>query len=90
MLDQLLTYYLENHLRIIPINSESWGGNGCLARDRNLGNVNRWSYKGGRKREWDEQGNSFEGYRVLGPLCVLGCSSAVVLEGACVRDCRGL
>jgi hypothetical protein len=28
-------------------------------------------------------------YRVLGPLCMLGCSSVVVVEGAFVRDCRG-
>jgi hypothetical protein len=27
---------------------------------------------------------------VLGPLCVLGCSSVVVVEGACVRNCRGI
>jgi hypothetical protein len=27
---------------------------------------------------------------VLRPLCVLGCISTVVVEGACVKDCRGL
>jgi hypothetical protein len=30
------------------------------------------------------------GYRVLGPLGVLGCSSVVVVEGACVREMRGM
>jgi hypothetical protein len=27
---------------------------------------------------------------VLWPLCVFGCISVVVVEGACVRDCMGL
>jgi hypothetical protein len=27
---------------------------------------------------------------VLWPLCMFGCISAVVVEGACVRDCRVL
>jgi hypothetical protein len=30
------------------------------------------------------------GYRVIGPLCMLRCSSIVVREGAFVRDCRGI
>jgi hypothetical protein len=30
-----------------------------------------------------------ESYWVLGPSCVLGCSSAVVVESAYVMDCRG-
>jgi hypothetical protein len=30
------------------------------------------------------------GYRLLVPLCVSGCSSVVVGEGTCVRDCRGV
>jgi hypothetical protein len=30
------------------------------------------------------------GKRTLGPLCVLRCSSVVVGEGACVKDCRGI
>jgi hypothetical protein len=27
---------------------------------------------------------------VLQPFCLLGCSSVVVVEGVCVRDCRGM
>jgi hypothetical protein len=29
-------------------------------------------------------------YWVLWPLCVFGCISVVVVEGVCVKDCRGL
>jgi hypothetical protein len=29
------------------------------------------------------------GYWFLWPLCVFGCISVFVVEGACVRDCRG-
>jgi hypothetical protein len=36
--DQLFTYYVENPLVIISINSGSWGVNDYLDRDRNLGN----------------------------------------------------
>jgi hypothetical protein len=41
---------------------------------------------------WDEGEKSVRcgGYRILGPLCLLGCSSVVVGEGACVRGCQGL
>jgi hypothetical protein len=30
------------------------------------------------------------GHKVLGPFCVLRCSSVVMGEGAYVRDCRGI
>jgi hypothetical protein len=33
---------------------------------------------------------SYGGCWVLWPLCVLGFISVVVVEGACVQDCRGL
>jgi hypothetical protein len=32
----------------------------------------------------------YESGWVLWPLCVFGCISVVVVEDACVRDCRGL
>jgi hypothetical protein len=35
-------------------------------------------------------GKRYGGCCVSGPLCVFGCSSAVVVECACVKDCRGL
>jgi hypothetical protein len=35
-------------------------------------------------------GKMFGDYCALWPLCVLGYISAVVVKGACVRDCRGL
>jgi hypothetical protein len=35
--------------------------------------------RGGKRGGW-----------VLWSLCVFGCISVVVLDGACVRDCRGL
>jgi hypothetical protein len=36
------------------------------------------------------RGVKCEGYRVIGPYCVLRCSSVVVGKGAFVRDCRGI
>jgi hypothetical protein len=33
-------------------------------------------------------GKGCGGYRALESLCVLGCSSVVIVEGACMRDCR--
>jgi hypothetical protein len=36
------------------------------------------------------RGRRYGGYSVLDPLSVLGCSSVVVGESACVRDCEGL
>jgi hypothetical protein len=37
-----------------------------------------------------EWGKQYGGCRVLWPLCVLGCISVLIVEGACVRDCRAL
>jgi hypothetical protein len=34
-------------------------------------------------------GKRYAGCWVLWPLCVFGCISVVVVEGVCVRDCRG-
>jgi hypothetical protein len=45
--------------------------------------------KEGQKQEYSEWGKWCEDCRVLEPLSVFGCSSSVVVEGACVRDCRG-
>jgi hypothetical protein len=44
---------------------------------------------GGTERE-DELGNMCGTTGFGGPLYVFGCSSAVVVEGSCVRDCKGL
>jgi hypothetical protein len=35
-------------------------------------------------------GERYEGCWVLWPFCVFGFISVVAVEGACVRDCRGL
>jgi hypothetical protein len=40
------------------------------------------------KMEYGE--NRYGGYSVLGPLCVLRCSSVVVEEDAFFRDSRGM
>jgi hypothetical protein len=37
-----------------------------------------------------EWGKRYGDCWVLWPLCVFGCISVVVVEGACVRDCKGL
>jgi hypothetical protein len=36
------------------------------------------------------EGEGVGGYRVLGPLCVIVSISAIVVEGAYVRDCKGM
>jgi hypothetical protein len=51
--------------------------------------------KGGTRREERKRGGSgksYEGCWVLWPLCVFGCISAVVEEGACVAtpECWGV
>jgi hypothetical protein len=49
--------------------------------------------KGGTKKEEQEKGwvggEELWGLWVLWPLCAFGCISVVVVECACVRDCRG-
>jgi hypothetical protein len=42
---------------------------------------------GMKKCGWDK---NFGTCWVLWPLCMFGCISVAVVEGACVRDCRGL
>jgi hypothetical protein len=37
-----------------------------------------------------EWGKAVQGLLFLGSLCVFGSISVVVVEDACVRDCRGL
>jgi hypothetical protein len=37
-----------------------------------------------------ELGKWYGGFWVLWLFCVFGCISVVIVEGACVRDCRGL
>jgi hypothetical protein len=72
---------------IISINGGSWEGNGCLARDKNLGNWQRWHQKGG----WKEGlGKGYGGCWILWPLCLSECISAVVVEGVCVRNYKSL
>jgi hypothetical protein len=36
------------------------------------------------------EGGSYRGCWILWPLCVFGYISVVVVEGVCVRNCRGL
>jgi hypothetical protein len=63
-------------------------GNGCLSRDRNL-----VVGKGGAKGGWAEKEGEVKKFGScwdLLSLGVFGCISAVVVEGACVRDCRRL
>jgi hypothetical protein len=38
----------------------------------------------------DEWGKQYGGCWFLWSLCLFGCISVVVVEGACVRDCRSL
>jgi hypothetical protein len=44
--------------------------------------------KKGQKGGDGRRGEKMWDYRVLGPLCVLGCRSIVLMEGAWVRDRR--
>jgi hypothetical protein len=71
MPDKLFTDYIENSLVILCISSGNWwGDNGCLNRDRYLGNFKRWHLKGGRKGGCGE-GKKCGGYRVFGAVvCV--------------------
>jgi hypothetical protein len=82
---QLFTYYIENPLVTISINSRSWGGNGYLSRLRiwEIGKDCTKSVCVGK--EW-----VVGSCCILWPLCVFGYISVVVMEGACVRNCRGL
>jgi hypothetical protein len=45
--------------------------------------------RGGLEKGMGEWGKRYGGYWVLWPLCVLGYISAVVVEGVCVRHCKG-
>jgi hypothetical protein len=49
--------------------------------------IGKGSNKSGGGRGWI--GEDAGGCWVLWTLCVLGCFSTVVVEGACVRDCWG-
>jgi hypothetical protein len=86
MPDQLFTYYIDNPL-VMSINSGSWGGRVIWIQ------IETWVIlKGGAKRGHKRvrvSGGRGGGYRVRGSLCVLGCSSFVVVEDACVT-CRGM
>jgi hypothetical protein len=46
--------------------------------------------KGVRKRGNEVRGRDVGAIGFLGYLCMLGCSSVVVVEGAYVRDFRGI
>jgi hypothetical protein len=73
---------------ILSISSGNWGVcNSCLGRDRYLGYLKR--HHGGQEGGDGVRGEKrYRGYGVLRPLCVFRCSSVVVVEGACVKDCR--
>jgi hypothetical protein len=45
MPDQLFAYYIENPLVNTSMNSGIWADNGCMDRDRNMGNLKRWHLK---------------------------------------------
>jgi hypothetical protein len=64
------------------------GGLIVVSRDRNFSNWKKWH----QKRRWKRHGwaNKYGGCWVLWLLCASGYICAVVVEGACVRDCRGL
>jgi hypothetical protein len=86
---QLFTYYIENPLMIISINSWNWGGVMVIGLVIDFGELVKVSQKrGGRKRGGLVK--RYGGCWVLWPLCVFGFISFVVVEGVCVRDCLGL
>jgi hypothetical protein len=87
MPNQLFTYYIENPLMIISINSESWGVM-VIRLDIEIYDI----VKGALKEEVRKGmvvRNWYVGCWVFWSLCMFGCISVVVVEGACVRDCRG-
>jgi hypothetical protein len=86
MPDQLFTYYIENPLIIISINSGSWAGVMVVWLE-----IETWIIgKGGPKREGrkgvGKWGKRYGCFRVLWPLCVFGC--ICFCSGGCL--CQGL
>jgi hypothetical protein len=91
MPDQMFTYYIENPLMIVSVNSVIWLGEVMV----NWLAIEIWEIcKGGTKKRR-------AGKRVvvreevwccwvLWPLCLFGSISVAVVVGPCVRDCRGL
>jgi hypothetical protein len=71
MPDQLITSYVESPLVIITINSGSLGVKGCLTRDKNLGNWQKWSQRGDR-RGLGNGGRRMRATRFCGPCVGLG------------------
>jgi hypothetical protein len=81
MSGQLFIYYLEKPLVIISINSESWEGVMVIRLD-----IENWVIgKGALKGGW---GTSMRAVGFCGPSVFVWIS--IVVEGGCVRDCRGL
>jgi hypothetical protein len=64
------------------------GDNICLDRDTWV--IVNVCIKKGQKRGTRVKVKSFEDYRFSGSLYMLGYSSVVVVEHACVRICRGM
>jgi hypothetical protein len=52
--------------------------------------IGKGGTKGGGQKGVSGWEKRYGGCWILWPLCVLGCISAVVVEDACVRDCKGL
>jgi hypothetical protein len=83
-------YSMEIPLMIISINSRSWGVM-VIRLVIDHGELVKMALK--KREEWEKEwvGElSFGSYWVLWPLCVFGCISVVVVEGACVRGCKEL
>jgi hypothetical protein len=80
----LFTYFIENPLVIISINSVL-GWVMVIRLDIEIWEID----KGGTKRGGRKRGGWVGGGRDMG-FVALVCVSVVVVEGACVRDCRGL
>jgi hypothetical protein len=88
MPDQLFIYYIEIALMIISINSGSWGRVMVIRLVVNFGELVKVALKKGGKKGW--MGKRYGGSWGLWPLFVFECISFVVVDGACVKDCRGL
>jgi hypothetical protein len=88
MPDQLLTYYIENPLIIISINTESWWRVIVIRLAIDLGELVKAVKKGNGKRDgW--VGKRYGDSWILWTLCLFGCISAVIVEDACVRIAWG-
>jgi hypothetical protein len=76
---------------ILCINNGNWGEEVMVIRlVIDLGELVKLALKREVSKGVDGWGNRYGCCWVLWPLCVFGCISVAVVEGACVRDCREL